>query len=224
MADWIDSKRFAERWPFAGALVLIAATALALKWQSASVSKDALDFCVGMLYCIWVALLGTRLHGIGILPKTWQRLLLGMAVVVPVDFAYYHLDYSGPCAAAAIFLAIQIPLVVMQSKAPTSATIPQEEVIAPPAGSSSERSKRIKNPFPDGTPEAASYLRHQRIWAQFLFICIAIAVAYLVFRKDFYGFFLPGVCFTMWLTWIGSVREKQRQLSREQTDLSCGES
>ncbi len=116
MAGWIDSKRFAERWPFAGALVLIAAAALALLLLPSTVSLPAKLFSLFTLDSVWSAAFEKRLGGIGFWPNRWQRILLHQAVIVPCLGAFFYGGASGPFFAVGVFVALQIPLIVMKAK------------------------------------------------------------------------------------------------------------
>lgn len=60
MADWIDSKRFAERWPFVGGVVLLTASALAVSFLPPTVSRDGKTFFLIVLYLLWINAFRTR--------------------------------------------------------------------------------------------------------------------------------------------------------------------
>lgn len=116
MAGWIDSKRFAERWPFAGAVVLLAASALAISFLPATVSRDGKTFFLIVLYLLWIKTFRTRARSVGISTGGWPEIVLSLAIVFAGTYLFGRFEGSGPYLAAACFLGLQMPLIVMKSK------------------------------------------------------------------------------------------------------------
>ena len=116
MADRIDSKRFAGRWPFAGAVVLLTASALAVSFLPPTVSRDGKTFLPILLYLLWINAFKARARSVGIAMGGWLGMVLPFAIVGVCAYLFDRFEDSGPYLAAACFIWLQIPLIVMKPK------------------------------------------------------------------------------------------------------------
>jgi hypothetical protein len=83
--------------------------------------------------------------------------------------------------------------------------------------------KPISGPSTPGTPEATEYQRRLKISVNLLLICLALAIINLLFRNDFYGFILPGVCFVVMVSRLTSLRTRDREAVTPSPELDGGE-
>jgi hypothetical protein len=82
--------------------------------------------------------------------------------------------------------------------------------------------KPISGPFTAGSREATNYERHLKISVNIFLICMAVAIADLLFRNDSYGFILPGVCFVVMVSWLTSLRTRHRETVTSSSELPGG--
>jgi hypothetical protein len=83
-----------------------------------TVSWEAKYFCLFVLGSLWLEVLELRIYGIGYSPRKWQLILLSVAFVFPLSYVFDHFRTSGSYLAAALFLAFQIPLIVLKTQVP----------------------------------------------------------------------------------------------------------
>jgi multidrug transporter EmrE-like cation transporter len=83
VANMITSRRFAERWPFAAAIVVVAAFAMALSFLPSTVPWETVYFCLFVIGSLWSDVIELRIYGIGFSPKKWQLLFVNLLIISP---------------------------------------------------------------------------------------------------------------------------------------------
>lgn len=115
MSSLITSKRFAERWPFVAAILVLASLAGAILLP-VGVPATAQVVCVIILDSLWSDVLILRVFGVGLSPSRWQFILGRQLILIPCLLLYVAYHTSGHLLAIGLFLALQVPLIVMRTK------------------------------------------------------------------------------------------------------------